>query len=489
MASADIKIHDKFTLEIKLRLIPSRKQKETSFSMNSWIFLPKSIDINKHTLTKGDFYKNLKSNIRLITPIFNLHEIVNFENSPVQFLTKSFEAVANNPSKTPISNYKYNIRMFLAILKSSLRNEIHFIEKSTKQEDREFLIDRYYNSVNSIFEQYRELRTILTVHSVTDEILKPFYFGDELMSNLVEKQNFNLLKTLLTGTEKDHLTAEKIKDLINKELAYKEAVNYAIFKKNDSKHNRDLISRLGFLKKFAESELYLSTVKERDGVVIEQISLSIAAGISMIFATAIAFSFQQKFGNLTMPFFVALVISYILKDRIKEFARYYLVHKLSNNFFDQKININMDDSIIGTEKESFDYVDTKKIPDMVTRLRKENPVSEDINTLRNDNLILYRKMITLNREKLDELSFYAIPGINEIIRLNISNFMFKMDNAHFPIFIPNEERGYEVLKGEKVYFLDMVLQLNKNEVTNYSYYRITVNRKGILGVEKIADIQ
>ena len=149
----------------------------------------------------------------------------------------------------------------------------------------------------------------------------------------------------------------------------------------------------------------------------------------------------------------------------------------------------MDDKIIGTEKESFDYIDPKKIPEMVTRLRKENPVSEDINTLRNDNLILYRKMITLNREKLDEMSFYTIPGINEIIRLNISNFMFKMDNAYFPISIPNEEQGYEVIQAEKVYFLDMVLQLNKNEIATYSYYRIVVNREGILSVEKIADLK
>ncbi|KIA89862.1 hypothetical protein [Kaistella jeonii] len=489
MATADIKIHDNFTLEIKLRLTPFRKQKETSFSMNSWIFLPKSIDINEYSFSKRDFYKNLKSNIRLITPIFNLHEIVDFENSPLQYLAKSFDTVAHNPTKSFILDYKYNIRMFLAILKSSLRNEIIFIKKSNNQEERDFLIDRYYNSVNTIFEHYRNLKNILTVHSVTIHILKPFYFGDEFMSNLVEKQNYKLLQTLVVGQEKDDLAAQKIKNLISKELEYKKAVKYAVFEKNKSKQNRDLLSRLGFLKKFAESELYLTTLKERDGVFIEQISMSIAAGISMIFATAIAFGFQQKFGNLTMPFFVALVVSYILKDRIKEFARYYLVHKLSNKFFDQKININMDDKVIGTEKESFDYIDPKKIPEMVMRLRKENPVSEDINTLRNDNLILYRKMITLNREKLDELSFYAIPGINEIIRLNISSFVFKMDNAYLPIFVPTENNAYEVIQAEKVYFLDMVLQLNKNEVTTYAYYRITLNRVGILSVEKIASIK
>lgn len=55
-------------------------------------------------------------------------------------------------------------------------------------------------------------------------------------------------------------------------------------------------------------------------------------------------------------------------------------------------------------------------------------------------ILLYTKMILLNREKLDELSFYEIPEIKEIIRFNISNFMFKMDNAYFLISIPNGER-------------------------------------------------
>ena len=49
------------------------------------------------------------------------------------------------------------------------------------------------------------------------------------------------------------------------------------------------------------------------------------------------------------------------------------------------------------------------------------------------------------------------------------------------------ENGYEIAKVEKMYSLDIVLQLNMNETATYSYYRIIVNRDAILSVEKIAD--
>jgi hypothetical protein len=47
-----------------------------------------------------------------------------------------------------------------------------------------------------------------------------------------------------------------------------------------------------------------------------------------------------------MPFFVALVVSYMLKDRIKELGRYYFAHKLGKNYYDHKTKLPL---IIGLE--------------------------------------------------------------------------------------------------------------------------------------------
>jgi len=482
-----VKIHDKFSVEIKLGFIPLRKQKVSNFAVNTWIFIPKSLDITKSTYQKSDFYRDLKSNIRLITPVYNLREIASSERSPIVYLTKSFQSLSENPTRSRIADYEYNIRMFLSILKSSLRNELNSIEKNFLIHDKVVMVEKYVTQVCQIAQKYRDLRSTINVSSVKKEIVNYYFFGDEFMSNSIEHNTFKLLKKIKElNDESNNKLLEKLATLIHEEIEYKKANGYPIVEEASPDHNRRLLSRLGVLKKFAESELYLNVVKRRDGVLIEQIYLSIAAGLSMVFATAIAFSFQQKFGNLTMPFFVALVVSYMLKDRIKELARHYFAHKLGNRYFDQKTNITLKNHVIGSEREAMDHITFDKIPKEVIALRSRSSVFEEYARQHADSVLLYRKVINLNRENLDKISSYAMPGINEIIRINVSNFLQKMDNAKIPLFALDGNNGYQIIKGEKVYYLNIVMQMKRQNKSIYYHYRIVMNRSGILDIEKIS---
>lgn len=46
-------------------------ERGNDFAINTWIFLPNSLDINPATYGKEDFYRDVKSNVRFITPIFH----------------------------------------------------------------------------------------------------------------------------------------------------------------------------------------------------------------------------------------------------------------------------------------------------------------------------------------------------------------------------------------------------------------------------------
>ncbi len=70
---------------------------------------------------------------------------------------------------------------------------------------------------------------------------------------------------------------------------------------------------------------------------------SIAAGVSMIFATLIAFYAQAYYGPFTLPVFLALVIAYMFKDRIKEQGRAYSANLLSRRLFDYRTIIQTQD--------------------------------------------------------------------------------------------------------------------------------------------------
>jgi len=479
-----IKIHDKFSVEIKLGFIARKKQEISDFAVNTWIFIPNSLDINRVTYEKTDFYRDLKSNIRLITPVYLLRDIAISDKPPFALMAQSFQDLASEPTRTRIAEYEYHIRMFVSIVKSALREEINHVLHNGIPDDLEYLIESYVKNISAISENYRNLRRIINVPTISKELMNYYLFGDEFLSNLIEQHTFKVLDGLGKKAAMPDNIRKSLLDLIMAEVSYKHGKGYPVVEKDSPDRNRDLVFRLSLLKKYAENELFLTTNKKRDGVWIEQVYLSIAAGISMVFATAIAFSFQQKFGNFTMPFFVALVVSYMLKDRIKELARYYFAHKLGRRFFDHRTDISLSDHIIGWSKESMDFIPEIKVPAEVVKVRNRSAILEADNRSNREKILLYRRLVRLNRKSLDECSQYPTSGMNDIIRFNVSNFIQKMDNPVVPLYIPGESGSIGIVKGEKMYYINLVIQFKNEEQSEFKRYRIVLNRKGIREIEK-----
>ncbi|MBE0641491.1 MAG: hypothetical protein IH599_05600, partial [Bacteroidales bacterium] len=271
--------------------------------------------------------------------------------------------------------------------------------------------------------------------------------------------------------------------LIDSEISYRQGRGYAVVVKDSPDRNRELIFRLGLLKKYAESELFLNVDRRKDGVWLEQFYFSVAAGLSMVFATAVAFSVQQKYGNLTMPFFVALVVSYMLKDRIKELSRYFLLHKMGRRFFDHKTMISLGGERVGWSKEAVDFVSGSKVPAEVLRIRNRSAILEADNRSNSEKTMLYRRLVRLHRQALDACSQYPTDGMNDIIRFNISPFMLNMDDPVFPLFSRDEQGMVRIVKGEKIYYLNMILEFRNEDQHEYKRYRIAFNRKGIRDLE------
>lgn len=479
-----VKIHDKFSVEIKLGFNARRKSPVSDFAVNTWIFIPNSLDINRSTYQKSDFYRDLKSNIRLITPVYLLREIAKRDTEPFTLLENSFSELSKSPTRTRIASYEYHIRMFVSIVKSALRDEIMHIQSNTGDEDFNYLIGELTGNIRSIAENYRNLRRIINVPTVSRELMNYFNFGDEFLSNLIEQHAFKLMDGLTASGLLSENVSANLLNLIQAEVSYKREKGFPVVEKNSKDRNRELVFRLSLLKKYAENELFLNTSQRRDGIWIEQVYLSVAAGLSMIFATAVAFSFQQKYGNFTMPFFVALVVSYMLKDRIKEVTRYYFAHKLGRRFFDHRTDISLSEHKIGWSKESMVFTPEYKIPQEVLKIRDRSAILEAENRNNREQIILYRKLVRLNRASLNDCSQYPTSGMNDIIRFNVSNFIQKMDNPMVPLYVPGDSGNIEVIKGEKMYYINLVMQFRSEDQSGYKRYRIVLNRKGIREIEK-----
>jgi len=483
-------IHDKFSIELKLSYEKQIEKRVSDFSIDLWFFIPNSLDVNSDNYKKEQFYSDLKTNIRLINPVYLLNQICDGDNSPYGNLSYAVNCYLNNKIKKTENELEYNIRMFISIFKASFRNSVNEIKNLSDNSEARCQIKKLLNVLDIIINSYRKLKTSINTEQCSRLILNSYILGDEYISILVEQNLFYLLKSLKNNNNRD-IYLEQRKDIIyyiSSLLNYKKKMSYACVCKNDKNINLEIIYKRGVLKKYFEGILFLSTRTKKDGVFVTQLFYGISAAVAMIFATSLAFLFQQEFGNLTLPFFVAIVIIYVFKDRIKDVSKLYFKGKINKIFYDIKTYIKVkNNKNIGWCKESFNFVTKKAIPPQVLSYRNKFRIIDVESRASSEKIFFYRKILKLKNHKLDSLyEKYNVIGINDIIRFNITRFITKMDNPEVPLYIINEnEESYEKIYGDKVYFMNLILRYRDDNVFKYSKYRLVFNRLGIQKIDKM----
>ena len=475
MISIQAKKHDNFSVEFKFGFNSKEDGITDDFSVNAWMFVPNSLDINPENYGKKQFYRDIKSNVRLITPVYLMRDIAQDSSLPLTSLRQALEKVVSNPQPSDLDAYEYHLKMFAAIFKSALRDQVAHIAAARSLESADYLVKDFVSSTREVLKKFRALYRIIDVPTVSDKTRSLFRLCDEFMSHVVEMRTIRLIRIV---------DRPEFRELIKGEREYKIARDYGVLT-GDGKHDRQLVYHRGMLKKFIESELYIRLDKKKDGVAVEQICYSIAAGLAMIFATAVAWFTQVKYGNITWPLFVVLVVSYMMKDRIKELLRYFFVHKLGNKYYDKKAVIAIGKKRVGIIKEGFDFISESKTPAQVLRLREKASSVEDESRIFEEKILLYRKHVTIDDVALAENDDYPMRGINEIMRLHLTRFTQKMDNPVIPVDSVDEDGNVECVDVQKIYHVNVVFQLQHDGEVEYHHFRITMTRNGVLSIDEI----
>jgi hypothetical protein len=221
-------------------------------------------------------------------------------------------------------------------------------------------------------------------------------------------------------------------------------------------------------------------------VVLEQVLFAIAAGLAMVFATAVAFVSQSLYGNLTMPFFIALVISYMFKDRIKELTRIALKNIFSKRLYDYRTKLYLDEKHkLGIIRTGFSFVKEEELPKEIVRLRKKNRTKEFDNKFSREKIILFRKSVKLvSRIRASLSGGYQFDSITDILRFDVSRFLAKMDEPRKTIFTLTDS-GYKKIHARRVYHVNLIIKLERAEHTEYHRYRLVLTRRGIERIEHV----
>jgi len=486
MISIQAKKHDNFSVEFKFGFNSTEDGVRDDFSVNAWIFVPNSLDINPENYGKKQFYRDIKSNVRLITPVYLLRDIAQEDSLPMVSLRRALENIVNNPSQEQLDAYEYHLKMFAAIFKSAFRDQAAHLRSARSLESAGYLVDDFVGGAREALKKFRGLYRIIDVPTVSEKTRSYFRLCDEFMSHVVELRTIRIIRQIDASINSGTYASirKEFMSLISEERAYKVSMGYGVVN-NDPSHDRQLVYHHGMLKKFIESELYIRLDKKKDGVAIEQIYYSIAAGVAMIFATAVAWHTQVRYGNITWPLFIVLVVSYMLKDRIKDLLRYYFAHRLGNKYYDKRASVTIGKHRVGEIKEGFDFISETKTPPEVAALRAKSSSVEDESRIFEEKVLLYRKHVTIDDVALAANADYPMRGINEIMRLHLTRFTHKMDNPEVPVDTVDENGELHSLRVQKLYYVNIVFQLQHDAAMEYHHFRVAMTRDGVQDITEL----
>lgn len=490
MIDDNIKIHDRFQFEIKLGYGLDSNKKRNEYSIDSYFFLPNNLGVNEDTYSKNDFYSDLQIYLRFKTPQYYLGQIAEKGNPLFKNLEYSMINLVKKRSTSSIQSYKDNIKLFCCILKAAFRDHINYLFTRTVIQDDEILVDNMIIFSEKISLEFRNLRRLLTVPDMDDRLFSIYLFADEYLSLLKEQYCFKIITILNKHRNYDTSPLiKRIRDCIAWEISYRKENAYPSIVKADT-DNEDFIYRSSVLKKYMSNILFLDIQRRSGNKYLEHFFFSISAGLAMVVATAIAFYSKVSFGDISLPFFIILVVSYMLKDRIKEISRQFFSSLMSRFICDQKVNIfYVPGQNLGVCKESMDFMELQNLPKEILKLRNFDHLTEIENGWVGQDVIRYKRHIQLFEKKIkNSLLNYDVDSVNDIIRFDISKFINKMDNPDKKLFYLNNN-SIEIIPADRTYHLNLVIKytINKKEYL-YKRFRIIMNRNGIKRLEEVGTV-
>ncbi len=501
----NFEVHDKFQFEMKLHYLLDHGLRD-DYQVDMYLFLPNSLDLNNQSYPQESFYDDIKNHVRLKTPEFSLEQIASTQKKlPGQMLLDSVTDLKTNTSRQQRRLVEYHVKMVVSISLRAMHNEkelcLQDLKKCHFASSHELIvgIEKILGLIREIGPQIPADKNLRPQsNSENNQVNNPPYRLTTTVSSadeyLTSEATQILLKLLSAANTTATTPGPGLKDLreallaaITKHANYRTQHGFPGILDQDQDHDETFLFRRGIFKKFFRSPLFLKQERTPEGQWAGQVAMGFAAGLSMIFATLIAFLAQQHFGNFTLPLFVALVVGYIFKDRIKELTKVYLDQWLSTRISDAKTNFyDQDKRRMGLCRETVRYVKGSQVPRNILELRNKDHLTEVANFWHAEQIIHYRKQVSLYRRQLDKTnSGYKTIAVNDIIRYNVGKLLRNMDEPEKELMTLGADGAVMPVIGSRIYKINLVLKLSGGAKEQFVRFRLILDRDGIRRLEEV----
>lgn len=450
-----IKQHGKKQIEVKQKIRITDKTKKLKYRVDTFFIFPGALQITENNFKKEEFKHNLKCYLSLS------------EQSPsLSGLRNELSELRLSPGQEEESDDFY--RRFCLKYKTALQESSRSLMENQELSVEE--TEAFLQTVNKLLEEFRKIKSS---QENSDHLVQLLDKLDEYL-------------TVVTAFCLRDLSEVCIGEPRNKILSFwQEVEKYRASRfpvesiEGESKESAFLM-RWSFLKKFVQSSLFLDIRYKQGAPLLTHSIYGSAAALSMLFATVVAFFYQDRYGSLSRNLFFALVIAYIFKDRFKEIVRDWLSNVIFRRWIpDRRLFIFLGKKKVGCSKENFDFVSLNELP-----ISNKDILQEDARLLSDcfrqskltpyacDSIFRYSREITLSASEFPDEACLI-----DIIRFNISEFLHNLGatSEGLPFFCDNGKSP----KGEKLYNIYLFRSFCVGEKSDSEVIRVTVNAKAV----------
>lgn len=502
-----IKLHDRHRFEIKLD-IDLDAAARSSYEVETYLFVPRSLNVGPHNYGKEKFYNSSQRYIRWRTPKISLGKLCNpsLSTSPLNRVREDLGKVLSG-SGDPVlaATICDEIRLLGCIIRGEIRNYVKiFIEglatynSAVPAAQRRLFVgeglDNFLGDLKTLETALSSLKAEISDPAVPVMVRETMAFFDEYVSLILEEYLTSLIEALRAAPEaraRFEDIERGVLAIVTAQSRYRQAMKYPSVLVPGSS-NEVIIYRRGVLKKFMSGVLYLkSEFSEWEG--LTQVFFGLAAGAAMLFTVLVTLFFQQRYAVNSMPFVLALVISYVFKDRIKDWLKLLFSRNLTRWISDRKIDIrdsSTDGARIGLLKEGVTFISERDVPPDITRLRRIDNITSVDEEGKPERVLKYKKEITLYPDVIIK-KHERRRDLNDIMRFNVRDIVEQADDSavDYP-YIDPVTGDLRVAACSRVYHLNMIIKYTyyskEDQVTiNYERIRIVVNKDGIVRLEEV----
>jgi len=385
------------------------------------------------------------------------------------------------------------LKLLGCIIKVELRDVVDFFvktikEKSNFSDDAFALIDsmrKFKADMDMAIKSLESLKTAIFTSNINQKIKETFLILDEYV-NLIIGEYLLILANEAENIKNPDLRKilSEFKNMIIERQKYMSSMGYkSAFV--DGEYDDHFIYHRGLMKKFISSALYLKPEISEFNM-FSHLGPAIAAGIAMLFAIIVTVYAQSKYTINSVNFIFIIVISYIFKDRIKDWLKIIFSKRFGNWLYDRKINVTEPAHNIkfGYIKETFSFVPLKMLPGDILRMKNADGknIDEDI---KYDIAFKYKKEISLNRSRIEKYH-QRRKDLIDIMRFSVLDFVKHADDAYVDYKVVGEEGEVKNLKCIRVYHINFIIKYHiAEDEVKYERIRILLNKDGIVRIEEV----